>query len=370
MALKSLPLQRRWVDALQQIQLKREVAGTSRIEGATFSDRELEQALKETPEQLHTRSQKQAAAATSTYRWISTIPMDMPIKGDLICEIHRHIVTGADDDHCAPGRTRWGGVNVNFGIPRHRGAEGGSECDAAFGEFTKALVGAYRDHDPIIQAMAAHYHFAAMHPFQDGNGRTARALEALMLQRAGLRDSSFIAMSNYYYDEKQKYLAALAEVRQKGHDLTPFLQFALKGISLQCQLLLKEIHQNIAKALVRNVASEMLSRLKTKRKAVLAKRQFQILDRLLDAEQDSIELDGLMAMNYSIYGKLKNPWAALVRDLINLRHLGAIKTDRDSDGHFHIALRLEWPSEITETEFFRRLKEFPKAKTLEFLDSD
>ena len=52
-----------------------------------------------------------------------------------------------------------------------------------------------RDHDPIIQALAAHYHVAAMHPFLDGNGRTARALEALMLQRAGLRDTCFIAMS-------------------------------------------------------------------------------------------------------------------------------------------------------------------------------
>ncbi len=34
---------------------------------------------------------------------------------------------------------------------------------------------------------AAHYHLAAMHPFVDGNGRTARALEALMRERAGLR---------------------------------------------------------------------------------------------------------------------------------------------------------------------------------------
>ena len=61
-----------------------------------------------------------------------------------------------------------------------------------------------------------------MHPFLDGNGRTARALEALLLGRAGLRDSAFIAMSNYYYDEKAKYLAALAETRERDHDLTGF----------------------------------------------------------------------------------------------------------------------------------------------------
>lgn len=73
----------------------------------------------------------------------------------------------------------------------------------------------YNKHDPLIQALALHYHFAAMHPFMDGNGRTARALEALVLQRAGLTDKAFIAMSNYYYDEKNAYVSSLSEVRRR-----------------------------------------------------------------------------------------------------------------------------------------------------------
>src|SRR5205807_7878906 len=132
LALKSIPYQRRWVEALQQIELKREVAGTSRIEGAEFTDRELEAAMQETPEQLLTRSQKQAHAAVQTYRWLATIPNDRPITSELICEIHRRIVTGADDDHCAPGQLRQRDQNVTFGVPRHRGAEGGADAEAAF----------------------------------------------------------------------------------------------------------------------------------------------------------------------------------------------------------------------------------------------
>jgi Fic family protein len=54
----------------------------------------------------------------------------------------------------------------------------------------------FRQYDPLIQALAVHYHIAAMHPFQDGNGRTARALEAFLLQKARSRDSAFVAMSN------------------------------------------------------------------------------------------------------------------------------------------------------------------------------
>ena|ERR1700722_1173045 len=45
LALIKTPYQRNWVDALQEIQLKREVAGTSRIEGADFTERELDIAL-------------------------------------------------------------------------------------------------------------------------------------------------------------------------------------------------------------------------------------------------------------------------------------------------------------------------------------
>jgi hypothetical protein len=48
-----------------------------------------------------------------------------------------------------------------------------------------------------------------------------------MLQRAGLRDSAFIAQSNYYYLEKECYLAVLAEVRIQNHDLTAFIKFGL-----------------------------------------------------------------------------------------------------------------------------------------------
>src|SRR5712692_2933676 len=88
LSLKTIPYQRRWVEGLQRIQLKREVAGTSRIEGAEFTERELEAAMQETPEQLQTRSQKQAHAAVQTYRWIAKVPHDRPIDGDLVRLIH------------------------------------------------------------------------------------------------------------------------------------------------------------------------------------------------------------------------------------------------------------------------------------------
>ena len=367
LSLKTVPYQRRWVERLQQIELKREVAGTSRIEGAEFTERELEAAMKETAEQFATRSQRQAHAAVQTYRWIAKLPADRPINLDLILEIHRRIVTGADDDHCPPGQLRGRDENVNFGTPRHRGVDGGDECERAMAAFTRALQHEYREHDPLIQALAAHYHLASMHPFLDGNGRTARALEALMLQRAGLRDTSFIAMSNYYYDEKVGYRTALAETRRGEHDLTAFFAFALKGIALQSQRLLTEIQHEISKELFRNLMFDLFNRLKTPRKRVLAERQIEILKILLADEK--IEWVDLIERTRALYN-VKNPIKALVRDVNNLTALKAAWVHKIADGppaRFLIGARLEWPTEITETEFFERVRKLPKAKTYSFL---
>ena len=114
LSLTTIPFQRSWADALQDMQLKREVAGTSRIEGAEFTESELEAALKENAKQVFTRSQRQARAAKLTYQWIARLPDDYPVNRDLILEVHRSIVTGADDDHCPPGRIRGKDENVHL----------------------------------------------------------------------------------------------------------------------------------------------------------------------------------------------------------------------------------------------------------------
>ena len=361
-ALTGLPYQRTWVEELQAIQLKREVAGTSRIEGADFTERELDAALGETPDERFTRSQRQARAAVRAYGWIAQLPSDRPVDGNLIQHIHRLIVTNADDDHCPPGQLRQQDQNVTFGVPRHRGVAGGAECAKAFAQLIEAAQGPYSQHDPLIQALALHYQFAAMHPFWDGNGRTARALEALMLQRAGLRDALFIAMSNYYYDEKNAYLATLAEARQRNHDLTPFLVFGLKGVALQCERLSAEIRTNVSKALFRDLMYDLFRRLQSKRKRVIAQRQIEILKLLL--REDSMELRDLITATRQLYGALKNPVHALVRDLRQLAHLKAVAFRRDAANDLRwVDLRLEWPTEITETAFFEQVKNFPKAKT-------
>ncbi len=363
-SLKEIPYQREWVETLQQMELKREVAGTSQIEGAVFTDRELDAAMKETPEQLVTRSQKQARAALETYRFIARVPDDQPLNLDLIYQIHRMIITGADDDHCPPGQIRGYDQNVTFGQPKHRGAEGGEECIKALNTLVDAIQQEYPKYDFLVQALAVHYHLAAIHPFLDGNGRTARALEALMLQRGGLRDTCFIAMSNYYYDEKPQYLKALSEVRANNQDLTSFLLFGLKGVEIQSRRLLSEIHQHIKRQLFRNLMYDLFDRLRMPRKRVIQKRQIKILKLLL--ESDWIDLEDLIQKTASVYKGLSYPRKTVIRDLNGLIHLGALKYEKTPQNRHNLAVNLDWPTQITETGFLKRMKELPKAKTALF----
>ncbi len=369
LSLASMPFQRSWAENLQEMELKREVAGTSRIEGADFTEREFEEAVAtDTPEEHFSRSQRQARAAMNTYRWIEKLPHDRPINENLVREIHERIVTGCDDDHCPPGQFRGEGHKVTFGRPRHRGVEGGSECSDAVRHLIRELDQGFRDHDPLIQALALHYHLGAMHPFHDGNGRTARALEALILRRAQLKGTLFVAMSNYYYDEKDAYLNSLSEVRQRNYDLTSFIKFGLKGVATQCKRLLGEIRIHVQRSLFRDVMGQMYGRLRSTRKRALAQRQCEILNKLLDMDR-AIEYRELFHQLEKHYDTLKNPSRAYVRDLNNLSRLRAISVRSDGNSperelvRFLISVRLDWATEITETEFYRQINQLPEAKT-------
>lgn len=358
--LRGMPYQRSWVEKLQELELRREIAGTSKIEGADFTEKELDAALSESANELFTRGQRQARAAQVAYRWIVALPDDKRIDEELIREIHRRVVTNADDDNCEPGVLRAEGYNVTFGQPEHRGVEGGSSCWQAFSLLVEAINGKFLEHDPIVQALAAHYHLAAMHPFGDGNGRTTRALEALLLQRADLRDFCFVSISNYYYDEKNRYLASLAEVRQKNHDLTEFLKFALKGIASQNKRVLSVIQTEVSKALFRNMMYDLFNRMKGKRQRVVRDRQVAILKILL--EEGPMSLGDVFDRTFYLYGELKNSIKAIERDLNGLFDLKAVEWEEPEKADPRIVINLDWPTIITESEFFKKIKQMPRSK--------
>ena len=351
--LRQMPYLHQWIEQAHEEQLRLEAAGTSRIEGAEFTPREQEEALSSDISHVSelTRSQRQLRCANETYRWLRSQPTDRPVNSEFIREIHRRIVTGCDDDHCEPGVLRPDGQNVLFGMPRCRGAEGGSECQTAFDALRTAIAGEFRQHDPIIQAIAVHYHLGAMHAFDDGNGRTARALEAFMLRRAEVNDVVMVSLSNYYYEHKNEYLATLNQSRHNGHDITPFLMFALRAIIDRCNSLTDEISENHHRILFREFARSLFGQLRSPRRRVLVERQLQILDILIDGGSITY------ATLFPHYKDLKYPERAVFRDVLGLSELGAILID----GQGNFTLNLDWPQQFSESELLERYEKMPSA---------
>jgi len=174
-------------------------------------------------------------------------------------------------------------------------------------------------------------------------------------------------MSNYYYEEKTGYLNALAETRALSHDLTPFLKFALKGIEKQCNRLFAEIRLHVAKALYRNTMTDLFGRLRSPRKRVMSDRHVRLLQLLLD--HGSQNVSEFIKQTAGLY-HVKNPRKAVIRDLSYLAGLLAIEIKQAADKlDFIISINLDWPTQITENEFFKRVKEMPKAKVHGFLSS-
>ena len=354
--LRGLPYLPQWIAQVREEQLRLEAVRTSRIEGAEFNQREQDEAL--APGSVArfdlTHSQRQLRAAEATYRWLRSQPADCPVNDEFILDVHKRLVTGCDDDNCEPGALRPTDWNVTFGMPQCRGVEGGEDCRATFDALCNAVAGEFRQHDRIIQSMALHYHIGAMHPFGDGNVRTARALEAFMLRQAGVNDLVMVSLSNFYYEHKEEYLAALSASRRSEHDLTPFLRFALSAVTQQCGTVANTIIDNHERNLFRQFAVALFGRLRTPRRRVLVERQLEMLESLLEAgASDPFEL---MNRTESHYNTLKYPSRAQVRDIIDLFDLGALQFNDDG-----IRVNLDWPQQFSESELIERLERVTSA---------
>ncbi|TVR98926.1 MAG: Fic family protein [Phycisphaerales bacterium] len=79
--------------------------------------------------------------------------------------------------------------------------------------------------DPVLMAGAAHFWFVTIHPFDDGNGRIARAIADMCLARADGLPDRFYSMSTQIEAERKDYYREL-ELRQRGDtDITPWLEW-------------------------------------------------------------------------------------------------------------------------------------------------
>jgi len=106
-----------------------------------------------------------------------------------------------------------------------------------------AQIHATSDIPPMIRAALAHLNLTMIHPFRDGNGRMARALQTLVLAHDGILEPIFCSIEEWLGRNTDAYYAILAEIGQgkwnPGRDALPWVRFCLVAHYQQAATLMK-----------------------------------------------------------------------------------------------------------------------------------
>jgi Fic family protein len=328
--IEDLPLLPGWSSQIDPELLYSSIASTAAIEGNSLSAQEVK-AIDEgkMPDKRHTAKDRlEIENLINTYRMLDrqqsiNNQSKFFITEEHISELHKNITFGLPYDNNIPGTYRNGIVMV--GDKAHGGIYTPPKIIDDIRNLMKQFVGWINNEDmlqthPFIRSALAHYHFALIHPFWDGNGRVARLIEALILQASGIR---FIPkmLSNYYYRNIDEYYIAFSKCIKAREDVTPFLELSLKGTIDSLTEMKKRIGFFIRELALRDYI-HFLSGTKT-----ITKRQNSLVILLLDSPATLFSLNDLLEkVPYSLlYRRVSSQTAR--RDIKKLLELNLIRAN-------------------------------------------
>lgn len=228
------------------ISLAKGAHATTQIEGNTLTE---DQVLQEVREGLEVPPSKQYLLdeiRNILDAYNSVIGSSEPaitLTNDRIKAYNRLILKNLElEDGVLPGEIRTYAV----GVSGYRGAPA-EDCPFLLQklcDWLNAFVAAEQGEDRVIAAIVAailwHIYIAWIHPFGDGNGRTARLIEFHLLVEAGVPIIAAHLLSDHYNTTRSEYYRQLQRASASGGNIVPFLEYALQGFAdgLQEQLAL------------------------------------------------------------------------------------------------------------------------------------
>lgn len=155
---------------------------------------------------------------------------------DRLLEIHRSVTGGTLEHAASEGRVRTNNdVHVVDGYnevlhfpPSHERLSTLLEALCAFANHTANEPFIH----PVVRGITLHFLVGYIHPFVDGNGRTARALFYWYMLRSGYWLVEFLAISKIILRAPAQYGRAYLHTEMDGNDLTYFLDFNLRSLHL------------------------------------------------------------------------------------------------------------------------------------------
>ena len=208
----------------REIQVKRAV-GTTRIEGATLDEDAVRNLEVSAPGARLTEDERANVNALQAYEFIDFLSdqPDIPIDELVIRQFNRYFMNGAADT-LTPGIYRKGSNNVGEFVTPDQG-----DIPALMRSFALWLREDDGELHPVIKAGLAHRHLVAIHPFWDGNGRTARGLAALILQRSTFGFRKLLSLESHLFDIRDDYFSAIEQTLGREfsleYDASRWLEF-------------------------------------------------------------------------------------------------------------------------------------------------
>ncbi len=315
--LEAAKLSEDWISEMQNRALVLEAHHTTHIEGTHLTLEESEKLLagKKVP-----GADPDDARELLNYREAFDLVTEYLDSGDpiteaLIREIHKRLVNGVRGDKASPGQYRKGQnyvVNsktkqVIYTPPPPAEVPGLMEGMAKWLQSEHGV-------NAVLEAGISQFQLVHIHPFDDGNGRTSRLLSTLCLYRKGYDFKRLFTISEYYDRDRASFYKAIQAVREKGMDLTGWLEYFTDGLATQ----MLEVQEHGEAVIRRDVV------LAKARKAGLKDRPLSILEFILKRGRGTVAEceSGLKQNRRTIQRDLK-----ILIDQRLLREVGSGPTD-------------------------------------------
>ena len=229
------------------------IHASTAIEGNTLTQSQVKEVLE--GKKIHAEKQdiQEIVNYNHVLEYIETLhkSKEGSISEELIKKVNELILYNIKDH--AAGRYRTGQVIVGDYLPPEH-----TEIANLMQEFVHWLQNPTpQDLSPILYTGIAHYQLVAIHPFEDGNGRTTRVLTTLMLMQNEYDITRFFALESFYNRNRKAYYDALNSAdkyRIKGQsDLTRWLEYYVEGMLIEAERAKSRIEELFQKS---NVMTE------------------------------------------------------------------------------------------------------------------
>lgn len=263
MHISGVPLRPAVAKQLHMVYLAKGVLATTAIEGNTLTESEvikhLEGNLKLPPSKEYL-----AKEIDNIIKACDKIATDILIhnKADIsiekIKDYNRLVLDGlALNESIIPGQVR----NYSVGVGGYRAAPA-EDCEYLLKELCLWLNDFHIPDNnkitfAILKAIVAHIYFVWMHPFGDGNGRTARLIEFQLLLEAGIPTPAAHLLSNFYNQTRSEYYRQLDKTTKTKGNISDFIKYACVGFVDQLKEQLEIIRLQQWDIVWRNYVHEM-----------------------------------------------------------------------------------------------------------------